>query len=107
MRNIINHDADNGSILFKEVKLLLNDLKEIVDEQESFENYRWIQAVNSGFNGIRKIVSDVKAYRNKNTNPRTWKDHNSNTMFLEPVNILFISHTLIYSKLMGFFLQLF
>jgi hypothetical protein len=62
-------------------------LGEIVDEQESLENYRWIQAVNNGFNGIRKIVNDVKTYRNRNTNPRTWKDHNINTMFLESVNI--------------------
>ena len=92
--------------MFKEIKLLLNDLKEIVDEQESLENYRWIQAVNKGFNGIRKVVKDVKMYRNRNTNPRTWKDHNVNTMFLDSVNIqsILLNYTSIYSKLMGIFL---
>ena len=74
--------------MFKEIKLLLNDLKEIVDEQESLENYRWIQAVNKGFSGIRKIVNDVKTYCNRNTNPRTWKDHNINTMFLDSVKYI-------------------
>jgi hypothetical protein len=45
---------ENGSNKFKEIKQLLNDLKEIIDEQESLENHRWIQAVDNGFNGIRK-----------------------------------------------------
>ena len=72
---------------FKEIKQLLNDLKEIVDEQESLKNYRWIQDVDNGFNGIRKIVNDIKTYRKRITNPRMWKDHNKNTMFLESVNI--------------------
>ncbi|CAB4439127.1 unnamed protein product [Rhizophagus irregularis] len=87
IRDITNYDAENGPILFKEIKLLLNDLREIVDEQESLENYQWIQAVNNGFNGVRKIVNDVKTYRKRITNPRTWKDHNINTMFLESINI--------------------
>ena len=47
MRNITNHDTDNDGP--KEIKLLLNDLKEIVDEQESLENYWCIQAINNGF----------------------------------------------------------
>jgi hypothetical protein len=82
-----NMDQSNGSNKFKEIKQLLNNLKEIIDEQESLENHQWIQAVDNGFNGIRKIVNDVKTYRNRITNPRTWKDHNKNTMFLKPVNI--------------------
>jgi hypothetical protein len=83
-----NTDESNGSNKFKEIKqLVLNDLKEIIDEQESLENHRWIQAVDNGFNGIRKIVNSVKTYRNRITNPRTWKDHNKNTMFLGLVNI--------------------
>uniref|UniRef100_U9U6E4 Uncharacterized protein n=1 Tax=Rhizophagus irregularis (strain DAOM 181602 / DAOM 197198 / MUCL 43194) TaxID=747089 RepID=U9U6E4_RHIID len=57
------------------------------DEQEMLENRQWIQAVDNGFNGIIKIIKDVKTYRNRTTNPRTWKDHNNTTMFLGPVNI--------------------
>ncbi|CAB4481389.1 unnamed protein product [Rhizophagus irregularis] len=54
------------------------------DEQEMLENRQWIQAVDNGFNGIIKIIKDVKTYRNRTTNPRTWKDHNNTTMFLGP-----------------------
>ena len=35
------------------------------------------------FEGIENLVKDVKKYRRKITNPRTWKDHNKHTMFLE------------------------
>ena len=91
MKDITNNNTDNedNSLLnkFKEIKTLINDLKEIIEEQELLENYQWIQAVDSGFNGIRKIVKDVKTYRNRNTNLRTWRDHNNNTMFLDPVSI--------------------
>ena len=85
--NVADNENNNGSNKFKEIKLLLNDIKEIIDEQEMLGNNQWIHAVDNGFNGIRKIVKDVKMYRNRITNPRTWKDHNNTTMFLGPVNI--------------------
>ena len=91
MKDITNssttdNENNNGSNKFKEIKLLLNDVKEIIEEQEMLENYKWIQAIDKEFNGIRKVLKDIKSYRNRITNPKTWKEHNNITMFLEPVN---------------------
>jgi hypothetical protein len=29
------------------------------------------------------MVSDIDKYENRITNPKTWKEHNNNTMFYE------------------------
>jgi len=80
-------DADNrsqeGEQLFGEIKQCLADCQEIVDEQYERKNYSWIRSVNRYFNGIRKIVNDVGTYRWQVRNPRTWRDHNENTLLLE------------------------
>jgi len=80
-------DADNrsqeGEQLFGEIKQCLADCQEIVDEQYERKNYSWIRSVNRYFNGIRKIVNDVGTYRRQVRNPRTWRDHNENTLLLE------------------------
>lgn len=69
--------------LFEEYESILQDALAIVQEQHATSNYRWAQSVYKNFDGIRTMVNDIKSYRRRNTNPRTWKDHNRNTMFLE------------------------
>ncbi|GES99366.1 Sel1 repeat family protein [Rhizophagus clarus] len=59
-------------------------LKDITNNTKDITNHNENNAFNNVFNGIRKIVNDIKAYHNRNTNPRTWKDHNNNIMFLLP-----------------------
>ena len=29
-----------------------------------------------------KLVTDIKTYKRRTTNPRIWKDHNKHTMYL-------------------------
>ena len=61
----------------------IEKLRQIIDEQCDAENYRWMKAVEKYFNGARKLVDDVEKLRRRITNPRTWADHNENTLFLE------------------------
>ena len=55
----------------------------IVEEQENIGNKKWAQAVQTSFKGIKNLVTDINKYERQITNPRTWKDHNKHTMFLE------------------------
>ena len=90
--NIMDHfdhlDTDDNNVyeeeeLFSNVRKCLEDAQEIVADQHSKKNYRWIRAVNKHFSGIRKLVNDIHAYNRLLHNPRTWRGHNENTMFLE------------------------
>jgi len=81
----LNTDDNNtqGEELFSNARKYLEDAQEIVADQHSKKNYSWIRAVNKNFFGIRKLVDDIHAYNWRVHNPRTWRDHNENTMFLE------------------------
>ncbi|CAG8676171.1 9852_t:CDS:1, partial [Cetraspora pellucida] len=63
-------------------KSVLHDALEIVQEQENANNIQWAQAVQRSFKGVQDLVMDVKSYKRRINNPRTWKDHNRHTMFL-------------------------
>jgi len=74
---------EEGKKRFEDIKQHIEKLRQIIDEQCDAGNYRWMKAVEKCFNGTRKLVNDVEKYRRRNTNPRTWADHNANTLFLE------------------------
>jgi hypothetical protein len=76
-------DDDQKMQLFKDYKLILCEALRIVEEQENIGNKRWAEAVQTSFKGIKNLVTDINKYERQITNPRTWKDHNKHTMFLE------------------------
>ncbi|CAG8811936.1 10062_t:CDS:2, partial [Cetraspora pellucida] len=82
--DINSNDDDNteSSQIFEEYKSLLRDALEIVQEQENSNNVQWAQSVQESFKGVQNLVMDIKSYKRRITNPRTWKDHNQHTMFL-------------------------
>ncbi|CAG8453932.1 631_t:CDS:2 [Cetraspora pellucida] len=82
--SLVNNISDEEPCqLFEEYKSILQDALTIVQEQHAASNTQWAQSVYKSFDGIRTMVNDIKRYRKRITNPRTWKDHNRNTMFLE------------------------
>jgi hypothetical protein len=68
---------------FQEIESYLNQVISIVREQRASNNYRWIKAVDKNFDGIRKLVNDITKFNRRITNPRTWKDNTSSTMYLD------------------------
>ena len=68
---------------FQEIESYLNQAISIVHEQHALKNYKWIKAVDKNFDGIRRVVNDVNKFNRRITNPRTWKDSTSSTMYLE------------------------
>jgi len=77
------NNRSQGEQLFREIEQCLIDCQEFVAEQYDRKNYDWIRRVNNKFDGIRILVKDIKAYRKRVSNPKTWKDHNQNTLLLE------------------------
>ncbi|CAG8790313.1 4857_t:CDS:2 [Dentiscutata erythropus] len=75
-------DNDNSDQLFENYESILQDALLIVQEQRKANNIKWAQAVEKSFEGISTMVTDIKKYKRRITNPRTWKDHNKYTMFL-------------------------
>ncbi|CAG8491273.1 3778_t:CDS:2 [Racocetra fulgida] len=73
---------NNSDQLFKNYESMLQDALSIVQEQHEIKNVKWAKSVEKSFKGINKLVTDIKAYKRKIKNPRTWKDHNRHTMFL-------------------------
>ncbi|CAG8670260.1 15283_t:CDS:2, partial [Dentiscutata heterogama] len=79
----LNDDDNTESLqIFEEYKLLLCNALEIVQEQENSNNVQWVQSVQESFKGVQNLVMDIKSYKRRITNSRTWKDHNRYTMFL-------------------------
>ena len=62
---------------------LFSNVRKYLADQHSKKNYRWIGNVNGYFSGIRKLVNDIRAYNQRTSHPRTWRDHNEITMLLE------------------------
>ena len=56
---------------------------QIVQEQHALSNTQWAKSINKNIEGVRKMVTDIDKYKNRITNPKTWKEHNNNTMFYE------------------------
>ena len=81
--NIEDKDEDETDQLFNEYEEWLSGTLEIVRKQRILGNYKWAKAVRNSLEGVHKLYIDVKTYQNRVTNPRTWKDHNKHTMFLE------------------------
>ncbi|CAB5384510.1 unnamed protein product [Rhizophagus irregularis] len=81
--NIEDDDKNETDKIFDEYEEWLNGTLEIIRKQRTFGNYRWAKAIRNSLEGVHKLYSDVKTYQNRHTNPRTWKDFNKHTMFLE------------------------
>ncbi|CAG8745174.1 16778_t:CDS:2, partial [Cetraspora pellucida] len=75
-------DNDNSDQLFENYESILQDALLIVREQREANNVKWAQAVEKSFKEISTMVTDIKKYKRRITNPKTWKDHNKYTMFL-------------------------
>ena len=78
-----DNSTEEGEELFSDVRKYLEHAQEIVADQQSKKNYRWIKTANKHFSGIRKLVNNIHAYNRHVHNPRTWGDHDDCTMFLE------------------------
>ncbi|CAG8768978.1 4554_t:CDS:2, partial [Gigaspora rosea] len=64
-------DNDNSDQLFENYESILQDALLIVQEQRKASNVKWAQAVEKSFNGISNMVTDIKKYKKRTTNPRT------------------------------------
>ena len=80
-------DEDEGEKSFRELERYLTEAKDIIVEQHEIKNYIFVKSVEKNFSGVRKFVDDIKRYRQRLTNPRTWRDHNENTIYLIKNNI--------------------
>ncbi|CAG8625214.1 12259_t:CDS:2 [Cetraspora pellucida] len=76
-----NHSEDNN--IFNEYEEWLSGALEIIHEQRSLGNYKWANAIRGSLEGVKNLYTDVTSHHNRITNPRTWKDHNKHTMFLD------------------------
>ena len=47
------------------------------------KGYLWLKNDRSNFKSLEKMNDDIRALRNRQTTPRTWKDLNHNTMYWE------------------------
>ncbi|GET53076.1 hypothetical protein GLOIN_2v1675679 [Rhizophagus irregularis DAOM 181602=DAOM 197198] len=63
-------------------KGILQDVTNIEDDDKN-ETDKIFDEYEECLEGVHKLYSDVKTYQKRNTNPRTWKDFNKHTMFLE------------------------
>ena len=67
----------------KDLKVNLETIKFLA----TLRNYRLLKvilkAVDKNFDGIRRVVNDVNKFNRRITNPRTWKDSTSSTIYLE------------------------
>ena len=77
-----SNEDQEGEELFRKIEQYLTEAKDIVAEQHSRRNYRFIQSVRRNFTGVQKFVDDIKRYSRRLTNPRM-QDHTENTLFLE------------------------
>ena len=73
-----NEDQEREE-LFREIEQYLTEAKDIVAEQHSHRNYRFIQSIRRNFIGVQKFVDNIKQYRRRLTNPRM-QDHTENTL---------------------------
>jgi len=76
-------EDEEGEQSFHELERYLTEAKNIIVEQHKVKNYNFVKSVKRNFNGVQKFVNDIKQYRQRLTNPQTWRDHNKNTMFLD------------------------
>ena len=74
---------NNSNRLFESYESVLQDALTIVQEQHAINNIKWALSVEKSFEGINKLVNEVKTYKRRTTNPRTWKDHNKYTIYLQ------------------------
>lgn len=80
---LIDDFQEESTEIFVEIENTLERALQIVHEQHALSNIKWAKSISKNVNGIRKIVKDVNKYEKRITNPKTWKDHNNNTMFYE------------------------
>ncbi|RHZ52159.1 hypothetical protein Glove_464g61 [Diversispora epigaea] len=54
---------------------------EILKDQQSKKNFKWIKGVEKNFIPIQKMLSEITLYKCRRVMFRTFKDHSCNTMF--------------------------
>ncbi|RHZ75509.1 hypothetical protein Glove_213g137 [Diversispora epigaea] len=54
---------------------------EILKDQQSKKNFKWIKGVEKNFIPIQKMLLEITLYKRRRVMPRTFKDHSCNTMF--------------------------
>ncbi|GBC02106.1 hypothetical protein RclHR1_04450014 [Rhizophagus clarus] len=69
--------------IFVEIENTLKRALQIVQGQHALSNIQWAKSINKNIEGVRKMVCDIDKYENRITNPKTWKEHNKNTIFYE------------------------
>jgi len=72
---------EESTEIFEEIENVLERALKIVQEQHALSNVQWVKSINKNLEGIRKMINDINRYENRITNPKTWKEHNNNTMF--------------------------
>ena len=74
-------EAEEGRRNFETTEWYLREMHDIVVEQRDLNNFRWINNIKNKFNTVFRIVDDINQYNRHTTNPRTWRDHNQNTLY--------------------------
>ncbi|CAG8787079.1 3500_t:CDS:1, partial [Cetraspora pellucida] len=75
-KDITTTTNNNSDQLFKNYESMLQDALSIVQEQHEIKNVKWAKSIEKNFEGINKLVMDIKVYKRKIKNPRMWKDYN-------------------------------
>lgn len=54
---------------------------EILKDQQTKKNFKWVRSVEKNFKPIEVMLSEITLYKRRRTFPRTYKDHSHNTLF--------------------------
>jgi hypothetical protein len=73
---------DDSDAFFDELISTTKAAIDLLEEHKYTQNIKWGKGVEKNFSSIRKMVQEVKTYRQKRTMPLTWKGHTHNTRFL-------------------------
>ncbi|CAG8838016.1 15279_t:CDS:1, partial [Racocetra persica] len=74
------NDSDNNSNeIYDELITLMTKTLNLLEEQKTAGNSRWVKNIKKNFTPINKMIEDVEQYKRKRTLPLTWKGHNNNT----------------------------
>jgi len=76
---------DEESQIYEELYNQLIDTTEktleILKDQQSKGNFKWIKDVKKNFKPIKKMLTEITTYKRRKTMPRTFKDNSHNTLF--------------------------
>ncbi|PKY52638.1 hypothetical protein RhiirA4_470400 [Rhizophagus irregularis] len=82
--NIEVNENENTQVYEELYDHLIDNMEkslEILKDQRSKRNFKWIKGIEKNFKPIEKMLSDISLYKQKRTMPRRFKDHSHNTLF--------------------------